>query len=674
VLAPGEIKYVDDRALEDGAVADDGAAYCSAAVMRRIVAAATAGGAALRPPGQPVSAVQARLAAFKGMLVVRPGVSGVEIPRGNVKFAGADDGSPDWSTVHVCHFAALSEGPQSVSAANLRNLAARGVPAALLAARQAAAVAAKAELVTGPAGGDDEPTKAERGLAEAYRRAAFRGDAGGGRRALGDRERLGALVAAGFRRDEPLRQHLALRVMRAELEAACARSTGGGARAAFRLFLDDAVRARLVPDRDGVLRDGECYVASSDGAGGVVAREGHVLAMRDPSYFAADVRVLRCVGAVPALAHHVGVLVLPAAHPAVTVCEADRMSGGDYDGDEALVVYDAEIVAAVRDRDAAVADAAVAAAAPAADGAPASCADVAALPDAATKGTARVGQADLAWTATLATTAYAMAKVTVNRAAYAQGLAADAWGVDDPRTRRRAAHAFIMVDRPLEPPKPPDRLEVPAPHWLYRVARDPVSPVAPDWTFDESKAARSTSVVGVLFDALRAEVAAAEARVRGAMPPPRLDEGLFSRPEPADAAHAAAAQRAWSDGFARAYDDRRAATAALGRGPRRGAAELDAAREDIDEAFRAAADALRDDARSHLGLDLEGQKAGSLEKAFARARAAYSAPGWFSVDAEDRGALKSQFVATVAFDFLLSYKQTLQRHARDGFAASYQFA
>ncbi|KAH8056195.1 sulfuric ester hydrolase [Aureococcus anophagefferens] len=91
-----------------------------------------------------------------------------------------------------------------------------------------------------------------------------------------------------------MRQELGVRVLERDLRAACGRVSGGAKKPAFRLFLDDSLRARLVPDRSGVLGDGECYL-SVDG----VPREGYVLVMRDPSYFSACVRVLRCVGAAP---------------------------------------------------------------------------------------------------------------------------------------------------------------------------------------------------------------------------------------------------------------------------------------------------------------------------------------------------------------------------------------
>ena len=93
---------------------------------------------------------------------------------------------------------------------------------------------------------------------------------------------------AEIRPREPMRQELGVRVLERDLRAACGRVSGGAKKPAFRLFLDDSLRARLVPDRAGVLGDGECYL-SVDG----VPREGYVLVMRDPSYFSACVRVLR---------------------------------------------------------------------------------------------------------------------------------------------------------------------------------------------------------------------------------------------------------------------------------------------------------------------------------------------------------------------------------------------
>ncbi|EGB02649.1 hypothetical protein AURANDRAFT_68689, partial [Aureococcus anophagefferens] len=367
VLGPAEIAVVDDL-VRRGSHVDDGVAYCGPLVMRRIARA-------VRPGADVPCAAQVRIVPFKGMLVVDPTIAGVKIPVGNLKFDADQAGDAAWRVVDVCHFAEIRPGPQALSAANLRNVVARGVPVELLRERQRGFVEARAAAVSGAArGGDGEASataRLDRKLVRQYERACAAARAAGapaGAAPLGDEERLGAMIRAGVDPREPMRQELGVRVLERDLRAACGRVSGGAKKPAFRLFLDDSLRARLVPDRAGVLGDGECYL-SVDG----VPREGYVLVMRDPSYFSACVRVLRCVGAAPRLQHLDGVLVLAAARADVSGSEAERMSGGDYDGDEALVVYDEAIVDAVRDRDAAIAAAGRAGAAPAPDGAPRSC-------------------------------------------------------------------------------------------------------------------------------------------------------------------------------------------------------------------------------------------------------------------------------------------------------------
>ncbi|KAH8056196.1 sulfuric ester hydrolase [Aureococcus anophagefferens] len=129
VLGPAEIAVVDDL-VRRGSHVDDGVAYCGPLVMRRIARA-------VRPGADVPCAAQVRIVPFKGMLVVDPTIAGVEIP--SATSSSADQaGDAAWRVVDVCHFAEIRPGPQALSAANLRNVVARGVPVELLASASAA--------------------------------------------------------------------------------------------------------------------------------------------------------------------------------------------------------------------------------------------------------------------------------------------------------------------------------------------------------------------------------------------------------------------------------------------------------------------------------------------------------------------------------------------------------
>ncbi|KAH8048831.1 sulfuric ester hydrolase [Aureococcus anophagefferens] len=105
---------------------------------------------------------------------------------------------------------------------------------------------------------------------------------------VGDLVRRAGRVGGGVAYCGPLVMRRIARAVRPGADVPCAAQ--GRQKPAFRLFLDDSLRGSC--PTAGVLGDGECYL-SVDG----VPREGYVLVMRDPSYFSACVRVLRCVGA-----------------------------------------------------------------------------------------------------------------------------------------------------------------------------------------------------------------------------------------------------------------------------------------------------------------------------------------------------------------------------------------
>ena len=122
-------------------------------------------------------------------------------------------------------------------------------------------------------------------------------------------------------------------------------------------------RLTLVADLSGALAPDECVIYLRDRNGtadepgdaqptaGTVT--GRVVAMRNPSYFVDDVRVLDAVEPPRDLLFRYGGLpprdvLMLSIHAAQfrnwKASQADGMSGGDYDGDDAIVLWDAALV------------------------------------------------------------------------------------------------------------------------------------------------------------------------------------------------------------------------------------------------------------------------------------------------------------------------------------------
>ena len=137
-----------------------------------------------------------------------------------------------------------------------------------------------------------------------------------------------------------------------ELERPAAAAGDGEARLAanvsvfFALPRSAAARLYVVADPTSSLAPGHCVVGVDDDEGKI---EGPVAIMTDPTLAPEDVlvldavappeRLLRAVGRLPR-----GVLVLPStgAHPT-----AEMLCGGDYDGDQVVVVWAKEVMSEI---------------------------------------------------------------------------------------------------------------------------------------------------------------------------------------------------------------------------------------------------------------------------------------------------------------------------------------
>jgi hypothetical protein len=104
--------------------------------------------------------------------------------------------------------------------------------------------------------------------------------------------------------------------------------------------------AYMVPDFWGVLEPDEVYIDFSNfrddttGFAGVVLRDDHVLVARSPAHFPSDIQKVKAV-VKPEFLGLKDVIVFPIrGNPSL----ADKLSGGDYDGDRAWVCWEEGIV------------------------------------------------------------------------------------------------------------------------------------------------------------------------------------------------------------------------------------------------------------------------------------------------------------------------------------------
>ena len=108
----------------------------------------------------------------------------------------------------------------------------------------------------------------------------------------------------------------------------------------------------MIPDHTALLRPYEAYVAVGDSTIQYeVESNSHILAMRLPSYFKGDLRKLQCISRVElrkrCLRRSIffdGIKVGLVLSTIGLMSEAEKMSGGDFDGDRAWVCWEEEIV------------------------------------------------------------------------------------------------------------------------------------------------------------------------------------------------------------------------------------------------------------------------------------------------------------------------------------------
>eukprot|EP01105_Mastigella_eilhardi_P027351 TRINITY_DN839_c0_g1_i9.p1 TRINITY_DN839_c0_g1~~TRINITY_DN839_c0_g1_i9.p1 ORF type:complete len:1153 (-),score=229.73 TRINITY_DN839_c0_g1_i9:1465-4923(-) len=107
----------------------------------------------------------------------------------------------------------------------------------------------------------------------------------------------------------------------------------------------NAAKVFGVCDFTGALQEDEVFVQLSDESGCPHTVESQVLVYREPSLHCGDIRRLRAVGPehAPGLSHLRDVIVFPTAAGARPL--PDSMSGGDLDGDEYTVVWDPQLLA-----------------------------------------------------------------------------------------------------------------------------------------------------------------------------------------------------------------------------------------------------------------------------------------------------------------------------------------
>lgn len=117
---------------------------------------------------------------------------------------------------------------------------------------------------------------------------------------------------------------------------------------AFRIPVDKASTAFIVPDPTGTLAPNEIYVSPSnavDPSTGepVIHILGEVLALRSPCKLPTDVQKMRAVIR-PELQYLKDVIVMSADAARCLRSPASMLGGGDYDGDTVQVIWEPEIV------------------------------------------------------------------------------------------------------------------------------------------------------------------------------------------------------------------------------------------------------------------------------------------------------------------------------------------
>ncbi|KAH8043358.1 sulfuric ester hydrolase [Aureococcus anophagefferens] len=253
-----------------------------------------------------------------------------------------------------------------------------------------------------------------------------------------------------------------------------------------------------------------------------------------------------------------------------------------------------------------------------------------------------------------------MAAVTVNRAAYDHGRAADQWGVDHKRAREHAAHAFLMVDRPKHPPRQPETRGLETPHFMYRSRRRTLRQAAGATTRPRRA---SMSVVGVLFDDLRRLVRASSSAQELPEPAATRPSSLGGPKDLVDLARET--EKRWNNGTRDALksaEQRRLEATEAAKKDAALADGLDAALKLVDDDLSGDA-RLRREARVALGLEQPEVAVFDALHALRAARCAYTCVDWFFQRGDGDGA-RSAYGRSPATS--LDYKLTIKNVATTG--------
>ena len=310
VVQPAWIEVEHDPVSEDtGNVMTDGCCGISRRLLQRVEGAL----------GADCTAFQGRLGSAKGMFYLDDRLPGMKIMlrKSMVKYDLGQSATEDQLTIEVCSVVSKPMRPARFNTQMVRLLAARGVPASLfLDAQEVRLNAISAALV------DDAALEAmlveHRGHPEA---AAVR-----------------AALDAGFNPGGWLAMSLRVQFVAAVLDV-------NRSDPVKLLQPKDASRCKILADPTATLEPNQCYVRVPGGRGLIT---GKVLLCRNPCYHPGELLLLDAVcptgGDQAPLQLLESTVTLSVRGPTPP---AQHMQGGDYDGDEVVVIWNENLVSQV---------------------------------------------------------------------------------------------------------------------------------------------------------------------------------------------------------------------------------------------------------------------------------------------------------------------------------------
>lgn len=312
-IDPAHFKKIPDTLNNDGIVMNDGCAGINPDLMRQIgeKLAVDAGILETLCP----SAVQVRLGPVKGILYLDETVAGVAASDSMRKYELPLD-DPVQRTVEVIKYSKRT-APAYLNRQGLRALEARGLTRDTLEKKSRAARANLLNCL-------DERAALVKLLGQAE-----------SRRETEVKER----VQAGFAHGSVLVKSGILEIIQARYERKKGESN---------FPIEQARRVLIIADPTLTLEPNECYIHLS--SAGMLMQK--VVVFRNPCYHPGELLVLDAVHknwdqrTMERLFAMKDVVVLSAKGPRPT---ADKMQGGDYDGDEVMVIYDKEIVSEINE-------------------------------------------------------------------------------------------------------------------------------------------------------------------------------------------------------------------------------------------------------------------------------------------------------------------------------------